>query len=106
MPVFENKGLKLYYEDQGAGQPVVFVHGTVCDCRAWFAQTDVLSSDFRAIAYSRRYALPNDRKGNVMDSTVQNNTADLEALIRGLGLEKVHLVGHSYGGFIAAFFAT
>ena len=106
MPVFEGKDVKLYYEDQGAGQPVIFVHGTVCDCRAWFAQTDALSSGFRTISYSRRYARPNERKGDIMDSTVQNNSADLEALIKGLGLDKVHLVGHSYGGFIAAYFAT
>ena len=106
MPTFEGGGVKLYYEEQGVGPPVVFVHGTVCDCRAWFAQTDALSSDFRTISYSRRYARPNDRKGDVLDSTVQNNSADLEALIKGLNLDKVHLVGHSYGGFIAAYFAT
>jgi pimeloyl-ACP methyl ester carboxylesterase len=106
MPAFDGGGVKLYYEDQGVGQPVVFVHGTVCDCRAWFAQTDALASDFRTIAYSRRYARPNDRKGDITDSTVQNNSTDLEALIKGLGLDKVHLVGHSYGGFIAAYFAT
>lgn len=104
--MFEGEGVKLYYEEQGNGQPVVFVHGTVCDCRAWFAQTDALSSDFRTIAYSRRYARPNDRQGDVLDSTVQNNSADLEALIKRQGLGKVHLVGHSYGGFIAAYFAT
>jgi non-heme chloroperoxidase len=106
MPVFEGEGLKLYYEDQGVGQPIVFVHGAVCDCRAWFAQTDALSSDFRTISYSRRYARPNDRQGDVRDSTVQNNSADLEAIIKGLGLDRVHLVGHSYGGFITAYFAT
>jgi len=106
MPAFEGGGVKLYYEDQGVGQPVVFVHGTVCDCRAWFAQTDALSAGFRTIAYSRRYARPNDRQGDVRDSTVQNNSADLEAIIKGLSLGKVHLVGHSYGGFIAAYFAT
>lgn len=106
MPEFEGEGVKLYYEDQGVGQPVVFVHGTVCDCRAWFAQTDALSSEFRTVAYSRRYARPNDRQGDVRDSSVQNNSADLEALIKGLNLDKVHLVGHSYGGFIAAYFAN
>ena len=106
MPVFEGENVQLYYEDQGVGQPVVFVHGAVCDCRAWFAQTDALSSDFRTVSYSRRYARPNERKGDVSDSTVQNNSADLEAIIKGLKLDKVHLVGHSYGGFIAAYFAT
>ena len=96
----------MFYEEKGRGQPVVFVHGTICDYRAWSAQTESLSSGFRTIAYSRRYARPNEKEGDVMDSTVQNNSADLEALIRGLGLEGVHLAGHSYGGFIAAHFAT
>jgi len=106
MPVFDGGDVKLYYEDQGTGQPVVFVHGAVCDCRAWFAQTDALASEFRTIAYSRRYARPNERKGDILDSTVENNSSDLEALIKGLSLGKVHLVGHSYGGFIALYFAT
>lgn len=96
----------MFYEERGSGQPAVFVHGTLCDYSAWSAQTESLSSGFRTVAYSRRYARPNEREGDVMDSTVQNNSADLEALIRGLGLERVHLVGHSYGGFIAAYFAT
>ena len=105
MPVFEGQGVELYYEEKGNGQPVVFVHGTICDFRAWSSQVEALSQRFRTITYSRRYAHPNDRKGDVMDSTVQNNSADLEALIAGLGLERVHLVGHSQGGFIATYFA-
>ena len=106
MPVFEGEGVKLYYEEKGDGQPIAFVHGTVCDYTAWSAQTATLSSRFRTIAYSRRYARPNERQGNVLDSTVQNNVSDLRALVRGLGMERVHLVGHSYGGFVAAYFAT
>jgi pimeloyl-ACP methyl ester carboxylesterase len=106
VPIFEGGGTNLFYEERGSGQPVVFVHGTLCDYRAWSAQTESLSSGFRTVAYSRRYAHPNQREGDVMDSTVQNNSTDLEALIRGLGLGRVHLAGHSYGGFIAAYFAT
>jgi pimeloyl-ACP methyl ester carboxylesterase len=105
VPVYEGGAVRLFYEEKGEGQPVVLVHGTVSDYRAWSAQTAALSSSFRTIAYSRRYARPNERIGNISDSTVQNNAGDLESLIRGLGLERVHLVGHSYGGFIAAYFA-
>jgi non-heme chloroperoxidase len=105
VPVFDAKGIPLYYEESGKGEPVVFTHGTVCDYTAWKAQTDALATECRTIAYSRRYAHPNERQGDVMDSTVQNNAEDLGALIDGLGLGKVHLVGHSYGGFIATYFA-
>jgi pimeloyl-ACP methyl ester carboxylesterase len=58
------------------------------------------------MAYSRRYAHPNERQGDLMDSTVQNNSADLQAMINGLGLERVHLVDHSHAGIIATYFAT
>ncbi len=106
MPIFEGGGVRLFYEENGGGQPIVFVHGTISDYRTWSAQTESLSSGFRTIAYSRRYARPNEREGDVMDSTVQNNSADLESLIRGLGLDRAHVVGHSYGGFIAMYFAS
>jgi pimeloyl-ACP methyl ester carboxylesterase len=105
VPVLDAKGIPLYYEEVGSGEPVALVHGTLCDHTAWRPQTDALSAKYRAIAYSRRYAHPNNRQGDLMDSTVQNNAEDLSAFIDGLGLEKVHLVGHSYGGFIAAYFA-
>jgi len=105
VPVFDANGIPLYYEEAGSGEPVVLVHGTLCDHTVWQPQVDAFSAKFRTVAYSRRYAYPNKRQGDVMDSTVQNNTEDLAAFIDGLGLGKVHLVGHSYGGFIAAFFA-
>jgi len=105
VPFFDANGIPLYLEEAGSGEPVVLVHGTLCDHTVWKPLVDALSAKHRTIAYSRRYAHPNNRQGDLMDSTVQNNAEDLAALVDGLGLGKVHLVGHSYGGFIAAFFA-
>jgi pimeloyl-ACP methyl ester carboxylesterase len=67
---------------------------------------NAFSKSYRAIAYSRRYAAPNDRKGDVSDSTIENNAADLKGFVEKLGIAPVRLVGHSYGGFTAAFFAA
>ena len=105
MPAFEGNGVSLFYEAKGSGQPVFFVHGTLCDYRSWSSQTTAVSSSFKTIAYSRRYAYPNTRKGDVLDSTVQKNAADLATMIRWMGFSKAHVVGYSYGGFVAAFFA-
>jgi pimeloyl-ACP methyl ester carboxylesterase len=99
-------GVNLYYEEHGSGDPVVFVHGIPTDYRAWDSQVKPLSEAHRAIMVSRRYAAPNKRMGDLLDSTVENNANDILGLIEKLGLGPVGLVGHSYGGFVAAFIAA
>ncbi|HLM90555.1 MAG TPA: alpha/beta hydrolase [Thermoplasmata archaeon] len=106
MGTVEVGGVSLFWAERGTGPPVVFVHGIPTDYRAWDAQTSAFSGDFRTVTYSRRYAYPNVRSGDLSDSTIQNNAADLAGLIQLLNLDPVHLVGHSYGGFIAAYLAT
>ena len=106
MPTLDHDGVRLFWTEQGSGPAVVFVHGIPTDYRAWDAQVAVLSAGFRTVSYSRRYAHPNSRDGDVSDSTIENNSSDLAGLITTLGLAPAHLVGHSYGGFIAAYFAT
>jgi pimeloyl-ACP methyl ester carboxylesterase len=99
-------GVSLYYEESGSGQPVVFVHGIPTDCRAWGGQVEQFSKERKMFAISRRYAAPNVREGNVSDSTIQNNAADLKGFIEKVARGPVDLVGHSYGGFISAFLAA
>lgn len=106
MPSVDVNGVSLYYEEKGNGDPLVFCHGIPTDYRAWSFQTEFFSKGFRTISYSRRYASPNVRTGDVSDSTIENNAADLKGFIDKLGLGKVNLVGHSYGGFTAAYVAS
>lgn len=105
MATVDVDGVTLFYERKGNGSPVVFVHGTVSDCRVWASCAAALAAHYTTLAYSRRYAHPNRREGDLRDSTVSANAKDLAGLIEGLGLAPVHLVGHSYGGFIAAYLA-
>lgn len=99
-------GVDLFYSESGSGEPVLFVHGIPTDYRAWSEQMQEFSKSHRAISVSRRYATPNGRKGDLLDSTVSNNAADLKSLIEKLGIAPVHLVGHSYGGFATAVLAA
>ena len=65
------------------------------------------SSKYRTIAYSRRFAYPNKWIGDVLtDNTVEENAKDLAELIRKLDLAPVHLVGASYGAYIALYCAS
>jgi pimeloyl-ACP methyl ester carboxylesterase len=106
LPSLVANGVNLYYEESGAGPTMVFSHGIPTDYRAWSSQTRLFSADHRTVTYSRRYAYPNNRDGDVTDSTVGNNAADLKGFLERLGSGPVDLVGHSYGGFIAAYLAA
>ena len=95
-------GEKLHYMEQGTGEPLIFIHGTIGDYRAWTSRMQPYSKDYRVISYSRRYAWPNEQKyDSLLDYSVRIHADDLHNLIRELGLEKVHLVGHSYGAYTA-----
>jgi pimeloyl-ACP methyl ester carboxylesterase len=93
-------GVTLHFVERGKGDPIVFVHGVTGDYRGaerWLAD---LPGDYRIIAYSRRYNYPNDNKPQ-KDHSAAVEAEDLAAFIKKLDLGKVHLVGHSYGGYTA-----
>lgn len=101
MPEIRVNDAELFYVDQGAGAPVVFVHGAWMDHRYWEPQRDEVAARYRFIAYSLRYhgtaPWPDDGKHY---STV-THLADLTAFIRRLNAGPVHLVGLSMGGRLA-----
>jgi non-heme chloroperoxidase len=103
LKTIEINGRQLHYVEQGDGQPpVIFIHGGLDDYRCWQFQLDSFSSKYHAISYSRRFAYPNKWIGNVAkDNTIEDNAKDLAELIRKLDLAPAHLVGASYGAFIA-----
>jgi non-heme chloroperoxidase len=104
MKLIDVDGIKLNYQEKGKGQIVVMVHGIPTDYRAWGDQVEALSPRFRTVTYSRRCAFPN-RNPDLGNSTVENNAKDLRGLIANLEGGPVHLIGHSYGGAVAAFCA-
>ena len=97
----EVNGVRLAYVEQGQGEPVVFIHGGISDLTIWQPILEPIASTYRAIAYSRRYAWPNEPiPGSVADTIAQHAT-DLAELIKTLDLGPAHLVGNSFGGFIS-----
>jgi len=99
------QGIRLAYLEEGSGQPVVLVHGLCADHRAWEPQIRVLSNHYRTVAYSRRFSTINQNAGDIHEDTVLNNVEDLAGLIKKLQINPAHIVGHSYGGEIATYFA-
>jgi pimeloyl-ACP methyl ester carboxylesterase len=100
LKIAEVNGARLAYREQGTGQPVVFVHGSISDLTTWDLQLPVVAAHYRAIAYSRRYAWPNEELSAGDKDTVVRHVDDLLALLRALDALPAHLVGNSYGAFI------
>jgi pimeloyl-ACP methyl ester carboxylesterase len=98
-------GVDLAYVEEGSGDPVILIHGSANDYRTWGPQMGALSKKFHVIAYSRRYHYPNAPGDDGAAYTLALNDRDLLALIDSLKLGPVHLIGHSYGGQMAAFIA-
>ncbi len=93
-------GVSLAYREVGTGEPVVFVHGGLGDLRTWTAQLDPLGVRCRAIAYSRRYARPNEAIAPGSADPMSAHVEDLVAFLQTLGASPALLVGNSWGAFI------
>jgi pimeloyl-ACP methyl ester carboxylesterase len=96
MPTVPLNGADIYYEERGAGLPVLFVHGMCGNANVWDGQVDRLSDRFRCVTYGRR-GHSRSSLGEVEQRTVAMHGDDAAALIRALGLAPCLLVGSSGG---------
>src|SRR5690554_1639662 len=88
--------VELYYEDQGAGQPVVLIHGYPLNGHSWERQTrELLASGYRVITYDRRGFGQSSKVGTGYD--YDTFAADLNTVLETLDLRDVVLVGFSMG---------
>jgi non-heme chloroperoxidase len=88
--------IELYYEDHGAGSPVVLIHGWPLSGASWEKQTAaLLAAGHRVITYDRR----GFGKSSQPASGYNYDTfaADLDAVLKTLNLTGVSLVGFSMG---------
>lgn len=91
-----SKPIEIYYEDHGAGPPVVLIHGWPLNGDAWEKQTAaLLAAGHRVIIYDRRGFGRSSKPGIGYD--YDTFAGDLDALLRTLDLTDVSLVGHSMG---------
>jgi pimeloyl-ACP methyl ester carboxylesterase len=97
-------GVRLYYEETGAGAPIVFVHEFAGDHRSWESQMRFFGRRYRCIAYAARGYPPSDVPENVASYSQQRAAADIGAVMDGAGIERAHVVGLSMGAFATLHF--
>ena len=97
-------GVKLFYQESGAGIPIVFVHEFAGDSRSWETQLRHFGQRYRCIAYNARGFPPSDVPESVEHYSQARARDDIRAVLDGLDIDKAHIVGLSMGGFATLHF--
>jgi pimeloyl-ACP methyl ester carboxylesterase len=102
MPLIKTAdGTSLYYEEAGAGTPVVFVHEFAGDYRTWEPQMRYFARSHRCVTYSQRGYPPSDIPSDPSRYGQDIARGDVVAVMDMLGVDKAHVVGHSMGAYTA-----
>ncbi|MQA11898.1 MAG: alpha/beta fold hydrolase [Pseudonocardiaceae bacterium] len=94
-------GVRLYVEETGSGEPILFVHEFAGDHRSWEPQVRYFSRTHRCVTYSARGYPPSDVPADPGAYSQARAVADAVAVLAALDIERAHVVGLSMGGFTA-----
>jgi pimeloyl-ACP methyl ester carboxylesterase len=98
-------GLRVRYLDwPGGAPPIVLLHGLSANATEFAALGGALAPRFRVVAPDLRGRGGSDQPAT--GYTMADHAADVVALLDALGLERVVLGGHSFGGFLAIYIAV
>jgi len=104
MSFVNSDGVRLYVEETGAGNPIVFVHELGADHREWEAQVRWFSRFYRSITFNARGYPPSDVPADPSLYGLPFVVHDIAAVMKGLGIAKAHVVGLSMGAYAALHF--
>jgi pimeloyl-ACP methyl ester carboxylesterase len=100
MPRIDANGCDFYYEQQGKGRDIVFIHGEIHGMEYWEYQISEFSKNYRCFTYNRR---GHARTGwTDYGFSLVNQTRDLAALIDKLEIKRPIIVSLAFGTTIAA----
>jgi pimeloyl-ACP methyl ester carboxylesterase len=97
-------GVKTAYAMSGNGPPLLLIHGAEASRHMFDAIEPLLAKRFTVVAYDQRDC--GDTQNPEVPATLSQLAEDAAALLRGLGFERAHVFGSSFGGRIAQVLAA
>jgi len=91
--------LDLFYEEHGAGYPLLLIMGLATDCTAWAFQVPAFQEHFRTIVFDNRGVGRSSKPPGPY--SIHQMADDAAALLDRLGIDRAHVLGISMGGMIA-----
>ena len=104
MPFAENNKTKIFWTEQGAGEPLLLIAGLGAPHRAWRRIEPLLAEKYRVITFDNRGTGETEFPTNE-PFTILLMASDAKAVLNAAGVESAHILGMSMGGMIAQEFA-
>jgi pimeloyl-ACP methyl ester carboxylesterase len=99
MSFVENQGAKIYWDEQGSGEPLLLIMGLSYPSYMWHRSRPVLAKRYRTIALDNRGVGQSDAPPGVYSIALM--ASDAAAVLDAAGVETAHVFGVSMGGMIA-----
>jgi pimeloyl-ACP methyl ester carboxylesterase len=103
MPYASNLGVKIHYEVEGSGPPLVLAHGLGYSGEDWrdFGYVDLMRHDFQLILVDHRGHGRSDKPHDPTAYSPELRVHDHVAVLDELGIRQAHFWGYSMGGAVA-----
>jgi pimeloyl-ACP methyl ester carboxylesterase len=102
MPYADNHGVRIHYQVEGNGPPLVLQHGFTQSAKRWYfhGYVDALKSQYQLILVDARGHGQSDKPHDPAAYDVSLMAADVIAVLDALNLDKTHYWGYSMGAWI------
>ena len=95
------QGYNLHYVEAGEGQPIILIPGAFSTYRHWNRMIPYLSAHYKLFCLDYLGVGDSDKPESGFGYTIEEQTDLIVKMIETLQIEKVHILGVSYGGAIA-----
>jgi pimeloyl-ACP methyl ester carboxylesterase len=102
MPYAANEGVRIYYETEGAGPPLLLHHAFTGRLRAWrtFGYVEPLRARYRLILMDARGHGASDKPYDRDAYRMAARVADVVAVLDAAGVDAAHFAGYAMGGAV------
>lgn len=103
MAFVENQGAKIYWDEQGDGEPILLIMGLGYTSHMWYRSRPVLAAQYRTLAFDNRGVGRSDTPAGPYAITLM--ASDAAAVLDAAEVNHAHVLGVSMGGMVAQEFA-
>jgi pimeloyl-ACP methyl ester carboxylesterase len=102
MPYADNEGVRIHYQTEGEGPPLVLHHWSLATLEGWYdyGYVSALKTDYRLILLDARGHGASDKPRRPEDYELKKRIDDVVAVLDDLGIAQTHFCGYSMGGWI------